>query len=350
VKRAILALVVTFVACGKSADKHGAGSGSAQPVAMRPPSMPPLVLPADAKRKEQVELGHVLFFDKRLSANNDRSCYSCHQNEDGNGGHDPIAIGSGDNKQTRHAPVIWNVGYYDNALYWDGRAKDLEANAKGAWAKGNMGVGEDKLDAKATELAAIDGYKKLFEAAFPGTPITADLVEKALAEYERTLICNDTAYDKWAAGDTTAVSEQQQRGFAIFMGKAACVTCHAPPMFSTAMGVAGGMYFNVGIGTKDVPIDQVDIGRAKVTSKDGDWAAFKPPSLRNVTKSAPYLHDGSMTKLDDVVKLMSSGGIDNKNKSAAMVDHKLTDAERADLVAFLGTLECRGKLEAPALP
>ena len=91
--------------------------------------------------RRRVELGHALFFDKRLSANNDRSCYSCHQNEDGNGGHDPIAIGSGDKKQTRHAPVIWNVGYYDNALYWDGRAKDLEANAKGAWAKGNMGGG-----------------------------------------------------------------------------------------------------------------------------------------------------------------------------------------------------------------
>jgi cytochrome c peroxidase len=134
------------------------------------------------------------------------------------------------------------------------------------------------------------------------------------------------------------------------MGKAACVTCHAPPYFSTAMGVPGGVYFNIGIGTKDVPIDKVDIGRAKITNKDVDWAAFKPPSLRNVTRSAPYLHDGSIAKLVDVVKLMSSGGIDNKNKNAAMVDHRLTDAERDDLVSFLGALDCPGKLVEPKLP
>jgi cytochrome c peroxidase len=350
VTRSIIAVAIALVACGKSSDKQHPGheSGSAKPTTMRPPSMPPLVLTSDAKRKEKIELGHVLFFDKRLSANNDRSCYSCHQNEDGNGGHDPIAIGSGDKKQTRHAPVIWNVAYYDNALYWDGRAKDLEANAKGAWAKGNMGVGDDKLDAKAAELGAIPGYKKLFDAAFPGEPITPDHVVNAIAEYERTLLCNDTAYDNWAAGDATAVTEQQQRGFNVFMGKAVCVTCHAPPMFSTAMMTPGGMYFNVGIGTKGISMDLVDIGREKITNKEADWAAFKPPSLRNVTRSAPYMHDGSIAKLEDAVKLMSSGGIDNKNKSAAMVDHRLTDDERADIVAFLGALACPGKLEPPA--
>jgi cytochrome c peroxidase len=349
VKWAVIA--VALVACGKSDKPAGGGvaSGSSGPPLLKP-AMPPLVLAADDKRNDKIELGHALFFDKRLSGNNDRACYSCHMNEDGNGGHDPIAIGSGDKLQTRHAPVIWNVAYYDNALYWDGRAKDLEANAKAAWAKGNMGAGDDKLDAKAAELGAIAGYKKLFEAAFPGQPITADLVVKAIAEYERTLICNHTAYDRWAAGDATALTDQQQRGYATFMGKGACQTCHAPPFFSSAMGVPGGQYFNVGIGTKGVTTDKVDIGRAKVTNKDTDWAAFKPPSLRNVTKSAPYLHDGSLTKLEDVVKLMGSGGIDNQNKHAAMVDHKLTDAERADLVAFLGALDCGVKLDEPKLP
>lgn len=351
--RWLVLTATTLAACGggdkSSSNGSGSGSSSTTPPTMKP-QMPPLVQASDDHRKDKIELGHALFFDKRLSGHGDRSCYSCHQNEDGNGGHDPIAIGSGDVKQTRHAPVIWNVAYWDNSLYWDGRAKDLESNAKAAWAKGNMGAGDDKLDAKAAELAAIPGYKKLFDAAFPAQPITPDLIVAAIAAYERTLLCDDTAYDRWAAGDPGALTEQQQRGYATFMGKAACVTCHAPPFFSTAMGVPGGVYFNVGVGTKDVPIDKVDTGRAKVTSKDVDWAAFKPPSLRNVTKSAPYLHDGSLAKLDDVVKLMASGGIDNKNKNAAMFDHKLSDAEVADIVAFLGSLTCGGKLVEPSMP
>jgi cytochrome c peroxidase len=340
-------------------DKPGGGSGGGgtgpEPPKVRPSqgqlqAMPPLVLPEDPKRKEKAELGHVLFFDKRLSGGNDRACYSCHMNEDGNGGHDPIAIGSGDKKQTRHAPVIWNVAYFDGSLYWDGRAKDLETNAKAAWAKGNMGAGEENLDKKAEELGKIDGYKKLFDAAFPGEKLTGELVEKALAEYERTLICNDTAYDKFVAGDKKAMSEQQQKGFDVFMVKGGCVTCHAPPFFSTAMGVKGGAFFNVGIGTKDTPDDKVDEGRAKISKQPVDWGAFKPPSLRNVTKSAPYFHDGSVATLDEAVKLMASGGIANKNKNPAMVDRQLTDAERADLIAFFGALECPGKLEEPKLP
>ena len=341
------------------------GTGAtAEPTRPRPsqepqPQMPALELPDDPKRKEKIALGHVLFFDKRLSGNNDRSCYSCHQNEHGNGGGDPIAIGSGDKKLTRHSPVIWNVGYWKNAYYWDGRAKTLEANVNGAWGLGNMGgaAGADTpekitaaLDKRAAALQKIAGYKPLFEAAFPGTPIKAEHVNNAIAEYMRTLICNDTAFDKYAGGDKTALSEQQQKGLDIFLGKGKCITCHAPPFFSTAMPVDGGAYFNVGIGTKDVPEDQVDIGRMAVTKQPTDWAAFKPPSLRNVAKSAPYFHDGSVAKLEDAVRLMASGGIPNKNKSPLAEDSKLSDAEIADVVAFLGALDCPGKLEEPKLP
>lgn len=115
------------------------------------------------------------------------------------------------------------------------------------------------------------------------------------------------------------------------------------------MGVEGGVYFNVGIGT-GAPEDQIDIGRMKVTNAQTDWAAFKPPSLRNVTRSAPYFHDGSVAHLDDAVKLMATGGIKNKNLNPILGDRGLTDAERADLVAFLGALACSGTLEEPKLP
>jgi len=326
------------------------GSGSGDQVTMPRasqgvlPQMAALELPADPKRDAKIALGHVLFFDKRLSGGNDRACYSCHMNEDGNGGHDPLAIGSGDKVLTRHSPVIWNVGYWKNAFYWDGRAPTLEDNVKGAWGGPNMNAGKDNLDKKAAEIVGIASYKKLFADAFGTEPIKGDQVAQAIAEYMRTLVCKDTAYDKYAAGDKAALSEPQQRGLDVFAGKGACITCHAPPYFSTAMGVDGGIYFNVGIGTQ-VAEDKVDIGRTKVTNAPTDWAAFKPPSLRNVTKSPPYFHDGSVAKLEDAVKLMASGGIKNRNLNVAIADRGLTDAERADLVAFLGALECPGKLE-----
>jgi len=235
------ALLLSLVAAGATLlpackDKDakptpGSGGGSATPGSAagparpRPsqqplPQMPPLVLAEDAKRPEKIALGHALFFDKRLSGGSDRSCYSCHANEDGNGGAQPLAIGSGGKTLTRHSPVIWNVGYWNNAGYWDGRAKTLEDNAKGAWGGGNMGAapGADTpekitaaLDAKAAEVAALPAFKKLFEAAYPGTAIKTDHVTSALSEYMRTLICKDTAYDKFAAGDKAALSEDQQR-------------------------------------------------------------------------------------------------------------------------------------------
>ncbi len=361
----IAVLVGGSAGCKKQAAEptQGLGSQTGSAPSIQPRSRPSqlpqtalekLDLPSDPRK---LELGHALFFDKRLSGANDRSCYSCHQNEDGNGGHEPLAIGSGDKQLTRHSPVIWNVGYWKNAFYWDGRAKTLEENVKGAWGGGNMGAAPagtaldkmaEALDKKAAEIAAIAGYKKLFEAAFPGVAIKSEHVQQALAEYMRTLVCADTAFDKYAAGDKAALTEQQQRGLDVFLAPnlGNCSMCHAPGYFSTAMAIDGGAYFNVGIGTKDVPEDKVDIGRMKVSNNPVDWAAFKVPSLRNVTRSAPYFHDGSVAKLEDAVKLMASGGIANKNKFPQLDDKKLSTAQLADLIAFLGALEC-GTIEAP---
>src|SRR5262249_12956557 len=150
--------------------------------------------------------------------------------------------------------TLWNVGFY-KALYWDGRAPTLEKNARGAWAGPNMAGapgadGPEKiteaLDKRAAELAKIPGYKKLFDAAFPGAEAKADQVTSALAEYMRTLRCDDTAYDKYAAGDKAALTEQQQRGLDIFSGKGNCITCHMPPYFSSAMAM-DKQFYNVGI-------------------------------------------------------------------------------------------------------
>jgi len=353
---------VTSIACAfclascksKPAEEKAAPPTAEAPAekAVLPPApaeFPTMKIPADnAQTPDKIALGHQLFFDARLSVDGTRSCYSCHQNENGNGGATPLAIGALDKQLTRHSPVIWNTGYYE-AFYWDGRAPSLEAQAKGAWGGGNMGVGADNLAAKATELAKIQGYAEQFKKVFPDEGMTPDTIAKSISAYERTLICNDTAYDRYARGDDAALTATQKQGWALFVGKGQCAVCHTPPLFSSAMGVPDGVYYNVGIGTKDKADAEIDPGRFAVTKNDADWAAFKVPSLRNVAKSAPYFHDGSVATLAEAVKLMSSGGIDNKNKTALLADRGLTEDERASIVAFLGALDC-GALEEPELP
>ena len=330
----------------------GAASAQAAPLVIPkagtlPANFPPPPNPAENPTSEaKVALGHQLFFDARLSGDGSRSCYSCHQNENGNGGADPIAIGAGNKKLSRHSPVMWNVAYFP-AFYWDGRSPTLEEQGKAAWFGGNMGVGKDNLDKKAAEIAKIPGYKKQFDAAFGKEGVTPDTVVKALSAYERTLTCAETAFDKYAKGDASALNETQQRGLGLFLGKGQCALCHAPPFFSSAMGGAQATYFNVGIGT-DKP--EPDAGRFGTTKNDADWGAFKVPSLRNVAKSAPYFHDGSVATLDEAVRLMARGGVPNKNLSPLMKDRGLGDDEVRSVVAFLGALDCNKKLEQPALP
>jgi cytochrome c peroxidase len=339
-----------------ASNEHGAPPASAPATAIDPDTqtyqyqLGDVPVPADnPQTKEKIELGHQLFFDKRLSVDGSRSCYGCHQNDDGNGGHDPVAIGAGDKKLTRHSPVIWNVGYAKK-LYWDGRSGSLEEQGKAVLFGPNMGLVKDKLDAKLKELTKIAGYKKSFDAVFPGKGVTADTIAMALSAYERTLVCDDTAYDRYAKGEKSALTAEQKRGLVTFTTKAGCTTCHTPPFFSLAFMSPEGAYFDIGIGTQGKAEADVDVGRMAVTKAATDWAAFKPPSLRNVSKSAPYFHDGSVKTLKEAVHFMESGGAKNKNLTPLLSDKQLTDTEIDEVVAFLGSLDCGKKLEEPKLP
>lgn len=329
-----------------------ATSAAKQPVAApyelkTPKGLPDVPVPPDKElTAAKVELGHLLFFDKRLSVDGSRACYTCHQNENGNGGKEPLAIGAEEKKLTRHSPVIWNVAYLPQ-LYWDGRSDSLEAQMKGAWGGGNMGVGKDNLGKKAEEIGKIAGYAKRFEEAFPGKGVTPDTIAEAVSAYERTLLCGDTAYDKFSAGDKSAMTDEQQKGWELFTGKAACNSCHTPPHFSNAYAAKDGSYHNVGIGTKGVKKEEVDEGRMAVSKNPSHWAAFKTPTLRNISRSAPYFHDGSVDTLEAAVKLMAGGGIPNDKLDPLLKDRKLTDDEIAQLVAFLKALDCPQKLEEP---
>ena len=294
----------------------------------------------------KIELGHQLFFDKRLSADGSRACYSCHSNETGNAGREALAIGAHNKKLTRHSPGIWNVGFLPR-LNWDGRLHSLETQAldtlEGDW----MGLGVGKVPAKAAEIAKIPGYKQQFEAAFPGQGVTTDTLVQALASYERTLVCNDSAFDKFGKGDKKALTDEQKRGFIVFSERAKCDTCHTPPFFSNSYLPPAGAFFNIGIGTEGVPEADVDIGRMAVTKNPADWAAFKPPSLRNVSNRARYFHDGSRPTLEAAVRFMAGGGHDNKNHSPVVQDKQLTDLEVQLIVSFLGALACSEQLVVP---
>jgi len=345
-----LIAAVFVTACTK---KPSEPEGPAKPATQKaaelpaaPADFPQLKIPEDnPQTPEKIALGHQLFFEKRLSVDGSRSCYSCHQNEHGNGGGTPVAIGAKEKKLTRHSPVIWNTAYFEK-FYWDGRAGSLEAQAKGAWGGGNMGVGKENLAKKASEIGKIPSYRKQFEKVFPKEGATPDTIAKAISAYERTLICDDTAYDRFAKGDASALTDEQKLGWGVFMGKGQCAVCHSPPLFSVAMGAPEGVYYNVGIGT-DKPEDEVDVGRMDVTGNESDWAAFKVPSLRNAAKSAPYFHDGSVPTLAEAVRLMSTGGIDNKNKTPLLADRGLTPTELNALIAFIQALDCNEVLEEP---
>lgn len=317
------------------------------PVPEPPAALGPVKAPKDnPTTPAKVALGRRLFFDPSLSADGTRACYSCHQNEDGTGGHEPTAIGAKNVPLPRHAPIMWNVGYLPR-FYWDGRADSLEAQAKGAWAGGNMGVGEANLAAKATELGDKPEYRAAFDEAFPGIGATVETVLQAIAAYERTLFCGDTAFDRHVAGDANAMNSEQKAGQELFIGKAGCHSCHTPPWFSDAYVSEDGSYHNVGVGIEGKDPSAVDVGRQKISQSPADWAAFKTPTLRNITRSAPYLHDGSKSKLEDVVRFMAGGGFPNPAIDPKMVDKKLTDDEVKKIVAFLGALECPGSLSPP---
>ncbi len=363
---AVLA-VAAFSACNKpesAGEASRAAVASAKAVAAPPPPLPPGPKADDMKlavlgpapvsesnppSEAKIALGRQLFYDKRLSADGSRACYSCHLIEDGTGGHDPLAIGAKNKQLTRHSPTLWNLAYLSK-FYWDGRSDTLEAQGAAAWAGGNMGVGKENLDAKAKEIAKIPGYKKQFDRVFAGVGATPETIVQALSAYERTLVCDDTAYDKYAKGDKAALTDPQKQGLELFMGKGGCVSCHTPPHFSLAYFGKEAAFFNVGIGIKDKPKEAVDVGRQVVTKQASDWAAFKPPTLRGISKSAPYFHDGSVAKLEDAVRFMASGGHKNENLTPLLSDKKLSDQEIGSIVAFLGSLDCPNQLTAPKLP
>lgn len=276
--------------------------------------------------KEKVELGRALYFDKRLSGDGTISCASCHDPKKGWTDQDAVSTGIRGQKTGRNAPTVINSTYM-KLQFWDGRAKTLEEQSLGPIAApGEMGNTHEKMVAT---LAAIPGYAPLFEKAFGGPP-TKERVAQAIGSFERTVLSGNSAYDRYVSGDKTALSPEAQRGKDVFFGKGRCVTCHVPPTFSDSL------FHNLGVGMKAA---KPDLGRYEVTKEEKDKGAFKTPGLRDLTRTAPYMHDGTQKTLEEVVDFYDKGGEANPHLDPLVTKLGLTKEEKADLVAFMKALD-----------
>lgn len=284
---------------------------------------------------ERVRLGRWLFFDKRLSADNTISCATCHRPE--NGFSEPTATSTGIKGQVggRKAPSFLNQAWtlYPH-FFWDGRAGSLEEQALGPVANPiEMG---NTHEAMIDTLKNIKSYGKYFKEAFGDEAITKDRVAKAIADYERTRLSGNSPWDKWKAGDEAAVSEEVKLGNELFFNKAQCNQCHLGQNFTDSR------FHNLGVGWDPEKKEFKDIGRFEVSKLEEDKGAFKTPGLRDVTKRAPYMHDGSVKTLKETVELYNKGGEANPHLSPKIKKLDLTEAEVNALVKFMEALDGEG--------
>ncbi|MEP7270864.1 MAG: cytochrome c peroxidase [Acidobacteriota bacterium] len=304
----------------------------------------PMATPAtNPQTPEKAALGRQLFFDPRLSVDGSKSCSSCHVCANGLTDGLPKAIGPGNKTLRRSSPTLWNIGYHKE-FYWDGRSPSLEGQGKAAWLGGNMGAKDHEAEILA-KISAVPGYQQQFKTVFNAEP-SVDTIFQAISSYERTIISGNasSAFDRWQEGDQTAVNDEVKRGYEVFK-KAKCDACHSGVLLTDLQ------YHNTGVGM-DAPEDKLDKGRFDATKVEKDTGAFKTPTLRDVAKSAPYFHDGSVATLEAAVDHMLAGGKPNKYLDTANLKKvALSPKEKAELLSFLRSLNVdRCGVVAPLIP
>jgi cytochrome c peroxidase len=302
----------------------------------RPSALPPMIHPDDnPATPEKIALGKQLFVDPRLSGSGQMACQGCHYRH--LGWTDGRALSPKDNGElnTRHTPSLYNTGY-QTAWYWDGRATTLEGQILAAW---KAQINGDPEQAAAT-IQAVPGYAVQFETVF-GSAATPETIVKALAAYLRTKNSDNSPWDRHEMGEPGVVTPDAIAGQALFVGKAGCVACHAPPYYGNST------FYNIGL---EHGKDNPDPGRFNVTKDEADRGAFKTPSLRSVALSPPYFHDGSAPTLELAIRYMASGGDPDPNKSDLLVDRGLTDTEIFQIGAFLRSLSSREQWDMPEIP
>jgi cytochrome c peroxidase len=282
---------------------------------------------------EKASLGKKLYFDTRLSLTSAQSCASCHNPGFGWGDGLSLGVGHGMTKMARRSQTIVN-GAWGAIFMWDGRLATLEQQVLGPiQAPGTMNMQIGQLIER---LSSIAEYKPLFAASFPDQQMSAETLAKAIATYERTVVSEAAPFDAWIEGNEKAISEEAKRGFALFNTKAQCSSCHE-----------GWNFTNDGF--QDIGLASEDLGRGKFMADVVKMQhAFKTPGLREIARRGPYMHDGSIATLEQVVEHYDKGGIDRPSRSDLMKPLGLTAQEKSDLVAFMLTLT--GKLDPTTVP
>ena len=272
---------------------------------------------------EKASLGKKLYFDTRLSVTSAQSCASCHSPGFGWGDGLAVGVGHGMAKLGRRSPTIVNAAW--GAIFmWDGRLANLEEQALGPiQSPGEMNM---PIEVLMERLATIAEYKPLFEASFPGVGLKPGTLAQAIATYERTVVSEQAPFDVWIEGNEQAISEEAKRGFVLFNTKAQCSSCHE-----------GWNFTNDGF--QDIGLASADVGRGEfmpgvVKMKH----AFKTPGLREIARRSPFMHDGSIATLEQVVEHYDHGGVDRPSRSDLVKPLGLTPQEKSELVAFMKTL------------
>ncbi|MFN8007234.1 MAG: cytochrome c peroxidase [Terriglobia bacterium] len=280
--------------------------------------------------EEKIKLGKKLYFDKKLSVDQTIACASCHIPEKGFADPSQFSSGVGGKKGGRQAPTVINR-VFSTKQFWDGRAASLEEQALGP-VQNPVEMAMPNLDEVIKRLKTDPSYLEMFKAAFPPDGAITDIhIAQAIASFERTVVSGNSPFDRFMAGDKTAMSESAQRGYAIFKDekKGNCETCHVGHNFTDEN------YNNIGVG---MAAKDPDLGYYKITKLEGHKGAFKTPTLREIASTAPYMHDGSEKSLEEVVEFYNKGGHKNKWLSTKIKPLHLTKQEQQDLVEFLKAL------------
>jgi cytochrome c peroxidase len=324
-----------------------------------PPLTPNAVVPAyNPMTVGRIELGKQLYFDPRVSFNGTVSCATCHNPEKGWSDGQVTTVGIDGAANGRNSPTVLNTVYGKN-MFWDGRMNSLEAQAQGPVQAATEMGGQNHTQI-IERLRQIPGYREQFMKVF-GTDVNMDGFAKAIAAFERTALSGNSKYDQYITGEFNALSESAKRGMVLFglrqdiedeyqpegvvLKKANCTSCHIGTNFSD------DQFHNLGVGA-DKNGNLADLGRWAVepvgNRNVASIGAFKTPTIRDVTRSGPYMHDGSEATLEEVVELYDRGGNPNPYLSQDMKPLKLTAQEKADLVEFMKSLE--GELIPVVLP
>jgi cytochrome c peroxidase len=296
-----------------------------------PPGLPPIPWPEDNPYSPaRAELGKVLFFDGRLSANDVVSCAFCHEPAHAFAASTPLSKGVDGKPGVRHAQTVINRAW-GKSQFWDGRAATLEGQMVFPITNPDeMGMTTDGVVQK---VRSIKGYGPLFAAAFGDSSITFDRIAKAIATFERTIVSGNSPYDRYLAGDKSALTKQQKDGLDFFNKKGECAECHKGPNLSDEK------FANLGVGMDHV---NPDPGRSAITKKRGDFGKFKAPTLRDLAVRAPYMHDGSVKTLSEVLDIYAKGGLPNPHLDTRLAPFYLDEETKRDLLAFLDSLSGEG--------